>query len=73
MNSHQGVGVVILSFALNRFLKTCQGLTKPTISVHLGEDQIADYAIRKGIPKAEVERWLSPVLGVQESGETIGR
>jgi 5-methyltetrahydrofolate--homocysteine methyltransferase len=28
----------------------------------LGKDQIVDYANRKGIPVAEVERWLSPYL-----------
>jgi 5-methyltetrahydrofolate--homocysteine methyltransferase len=29
----------------------------------IGEDQVADYAERKGISKAEAERWLSPILG----------
>jgi 5-methyltetrahydrofolate--homocysteine methyltransferase len=28
----------------------------------IDRDQIADYAARKGMPLAEVERWLSPVL-----------
>ena len=32
---------------------------------HLGEDQVADYATRKGIAKSEAERWLSPVLGYE--------
>ena len=26
-------------------------------------DQVEDYAARKGLDVAEVERWLSPVLG----------
>jgi 5-methyltetrahydrofolate--homocysteine methyltransferase len=29
----------------------------------LGRDQVEDYARRKGLPLAEVERWLSPNLG----------
>ena len=29
----------------------------------LGRDQLADYAERKGLPLAEVERWLAPNLG----------
>ena len=29
----------------------------------LGRDQVQDYARRKGVPIAEVERWLSPNLG----------
>jgi 5-methyltetrahydrofolate--homocysteine methyltransferase len=29
----------------------------------LGEDQVADYARRKGMPVSEVERWLTPNLG----------
>ncbi|MCC7137765.1 MAG: methionine synthase [Planctomycetes bacterium] len=29
----------------------------------VGEDQVTDYARRKGVPKGEVERWLAPVLG----------
>jgi 5-methyltetrahydrofolate--homocysteine methyltransferase len=29
----------------------------------IGEDQVEDYARRKGMTKAEVERWLSPNLG----------
>ncbi len=28
-------------------------------------DQVADYARRKGIPVAEAERWLAPVLGYE--------
>ena len=28
----------------------------------LGQDQIADYATRKGIPTAEAEKWLAPYL-----------
>jgi 5-methyltetrahydrofolate--homocysteine methyltransferase len=29
----------------------------------IGEDQVEDYARRKGMTKAEVERWLAPNLG----------
>jgi 5-methyltetrahydrofolate--homocysteine methyltransferase len=29
----------------------------------IGPDQLADYAVRKGDPVAELERWLSPNLG----------
>jgi 5-methyltetrahydrofolate--homocysteine methyltransferase len=29
----------------------------------VGEDQVRDYAARKGMPLAEVERWLGPNLG----------
>ena len=28
----------------------------------IGRDQVADYAARKGMPVAEVERWLGPNL-----------
>jgi 5-methyltetrahydrofolate--homocysteine methyltransferase len=28
----------------------------------IGEDQVADYAQRRGVPRAEVERWLRPNL-----------
>ena len=28
-------------------------------------DQVQDYARRKGLPEAEVERWLAPVLGYE--------
>jgi cobalamin-dependent methionine synthase I len=33
------------------------------ISTDLGKDQITDYAARKGMTVAEVEKWLSPWLG----------
>ena len=29
----------------------------------VGRDQVADYAARKGMTVAEVERWLAPNLG----------
>jgi 5-methyltetrahydrofolate--homocysteine methyltransferase len=29
----------------------------------IGRDQVADYAARKGMTVAEVERWLAPNLG----------
>jgi 5-methyltetrahydrofolate--homocysteine methyltransferase len=28
----------------------------------IGEDQVVDYAKRKGVSKAQAERWLSPNL-----------
>jgi 5-methyltetrahydrofolate--homocysteine methyltransferase len=31
----------------------------------LGRDQVEDYAARKGMPIAEVERWLAPNLGYE--------
>jgi 5-methyltetrahydrofolate--homocysteine methyltransferase len=30
---------------------------------NLGRDQIEDYAVRKSMPVAEIERWLGPWLG----------
>jgi 5-methyltetrahydrofolate--homocysteine methyltransferase len=33
----------------------------------LGRDQVADYAARRGVPVAEVERWLRPSLGYEEA------
>jgi len=34
----------------------------------LGKDQVAEYARRKGMPLAEVERWLAPKLGYEAEG-----
>ncbi|MEN8710684.1 MAG: methionine synthase [Arenicellales bacterium] len=31
----------------------------------IGQNQVEDYARRKGMTKAEVERWLAPVLGYE--------
>ena len=31
----------------------------------IGRDQAEDYAVRKGLPLSEVERWLSPNLGYE--------
>jgi len=31
-------------------------------------DQVADYARRKGMPLAEAERWLAPVIGYEPGG-----
>ena len=31
----------------------------------VGRDQVEDYAARKGLPLAEVERWLRPNLGYE--------
>ena len=33
----------------------------------VGQDQIEDYAKRKGMTVAEVERWLRPVLAYEPS------
>jgi 5-methyltetrahydrofolate--homocysteine methyltransferase len=35
----------------------------------IGRDQVTDYARRKGVPVAEVERWLSPNLGYDPKAE----
>ncbi|MBN1612500.1 MAG: methionine synthase [Polyangiaceae bacterium] len=34
----------------------------------IGRDQVLDYARRKGMPVAEVERWLGPNLGYEPGG-----
>jgi 5-methyltetrahydrofolate--homocysteine methyltransferase len=34
-----------------------------------GRDQITDYARRKNMPLAEIERWLSPILGYEPETE----
>ena len=31
----------------------------------VGRDQIEDYARRKGMPRAEIERWLAPNLAYE--------
>ncbi|MFZ2491294.1 MAG: methionine synthase [Thermoanaerobaculia bacterium] len=31
----------------------------------IGRDQVADYEVRKQMPRDEVERWLAPVLGYE--------
>ncbi|MFQ5793305.1 MAG: vitamin B12 dependent-methionine synthase activation domain-containing protein, partial [Acidobacteriota bacterium] len=36
----------------------------------IGEDQLTDYARRKGVPRAEAERWLSPNLAYQPGSST---
>ncbi|MCG6951590.1 MAG: cobalamin-dependent protein, partial [Betaproteobacteria bacterium] len=35
----------------------------------VGDDQVADYARRKGIPVAEAERWLAPNLAYEARGD----
>jgi 5-methyltetrahydrofolate--homocysteine methyltransferase len=37
----------------------------------IGRDQAADYAARKGLPLAEVERWLSPNLAYEPEAEGV--
>jgi 5-methyltetrahydrofolate--homocysteine methyltransferase len=36
----------------------------------IGEDQLADYALRKGVPVSAVERWLRPLLDAPPRQET---
>jgi 5-methyltetrahydrofolate--homocysteine methyltransferase len=36
----------------------------------IGRDQVEDYAVRKGMPVAEVERWLGPSLGYDPDPRT---
>jgi 5-methyltetrahydrofolate--homocysteine methyltransferase len=31
----------------------------------IGKDQVSDYAARKGMPQAAMERWLAPILGYE--------
>ncbi len=31
----------------------------------IGKDQVDDYAVRKNVPVAEVERWLAPNLSYE--------
>jgi 5-methyltetrahydrofolate--homocysteine methyltransferase len=41
----------------------------------IGRDQVIDYHLRKGMPLAEVERWLAPNLGYEPEpakGEACG-
>ena len=38
----------------------------------LGRDQIEDYAKRKGMPVAEVEKWLGPYLQYDPDSELVG-
>jgi len=38
----------------------------------LGRDQIEDYAKRKGMPVAEVEKWLGPYLQYDPDAELVG-
>jgi 5-methyltetrahydrofolate--homocysteine methyltransferase len=35
----------------------------------ISQDQVIDYARRKGVPVSEIERWLSPNLGYHQSAE----
>ncbi|HYI09218.1 MAG TPA: methionine synthase [Thermoanaerobaculia bacterium] len=39
----------------------------------IGRDQAADYAARKGMPLAEIERWLSPNLAYEPEDVTVSR
>jgi 5-methyltetrahydrofolate--homocysteine methyltransferase len=36
----------------------------------VGRDQVTDYARRKNMPVAEIERWLAPVLGYEPAPAT---
>jgi len=35
----------------------------------IGKDQVSDYAARKRMPQAVVERWLAPILGYEPDAE----
>ena len=37
----------------------------------IGLDQVDDYAVRKGVPLAEAERWLRPNLGYEVAVEAV--
>jgi 5-methyltetrahydrofolate--homocysteine methyltransferase len=37
----------------------------------IGPDQVADYAVRKGLSVAEAERWLAPSLGYEPEAEPV--
>jgi 5-methyltetrahydrofolate--homocysteine methyltransferase len=36
----------------------------------VARDQVVDYARRKGVPLAQAERWLSPILGYEPARAT---
>ena len=36
----------------------------------IGRDQVEEYAARKGMTVAEVERWLAPNLGYEAAAES---
>jgi 5-methyltetrahydrofolate--homocysteine methyltransferase len=38
----------------------------------VAQDQVADYALRKGISLEEAERWLRPNLGYEPTLDTAG-
>jgi 5-methyltetrahydrofolate--homocysteine methyltransferase len=37
----------------------------------VGRDQVEDYAARKGLPLADVERWLRPNLAYEPGVEPV--
>jgi 5-methyltetrahydrofolate--homocysteine methyltransferase len=39
----------------------------------VGRDQVEDYAVRKDLPLAEVERWLRPNLAYEPDATTERR
>ena len=39
----------------------------------VGEDQVEDYAVRKGLPLDEVERWLRPNLAYERGADAMRR
>ena len=38
----------------------------------VAQDQVADYAVRKGLALGEAERWLRPNLGYEQSQDAAG-
>jgi 5-methyltetrahydrofolate--homocysteine methyltransferase len=66
---HEATGIALTeSYAMFPAASVC-GLYLAHKEAHyfavnaIGKDQVESYAARKGITTAEVERWLSPILG----------
>jgi hypothetical protein len=51
-----------MACARSKAARVVAGATGVTTTGKLNEDQIEDYAARKGMSVAEVERWLGPWL-----------
>jgi 5-methyltetrahydrofolate--homocysteine methyltransferase len=71
LNVTNATGITLTeSFAMSPAASIC-GLYFAHSGAHyfavssIGKDQVESYAARKGLKVAEVERWLSPILGYQ--------
>jgi 5-methyltetrahydrofolate--homocysteine methyltransferase len=69
LDVHEATGITLTeSFAMYPAASVC-GLYFAHPQAHyfavsaVGRDQVESYAARKGMPIAEVERWLAPILG----------